>query len=204
MTPDDLRQTLDAHATWLRGRGGKRAYLSGADLSRAYLSGADLSRADLSGADLSGADLSRAYLSGAYLSGAYLSGAYLSGADLSGADLSGAVLSGAVLSRADLSGADLSGADLSGADLSGATLPDGRTLEAWQAAPLAGLCDDPDAVARAMAAWGAHTWQDCPLHAAHGWSGFTDALEEKRLLAAAFVALFDGGHLPKPTQDKKP
>jgi len=95
MKPEQIKSKLDAHAQWLRGDGGERAYLSGA-----YLSGADLR-----GADLSGANLSSAYLSGADLSGADLRGADLSGADLSGADLSGANLSSAYLSGADLRGA---------------------------------------------------------------------------------------------------
>jgi hypothetical protein len=81
-TKDNLPHILAEHRKWLRGEGG----------SRADLSGAELSRADLSGANLSGAELSRAYLSGANLSGAYLSGADLSGANLSGAYLSGANL----------------------------------------------------------------------------------------------------------------
>jgi hypothetical protein len=115
---EELKKVCGNHIKWLRGEaGGKRAYLSGADLSWA-----DLSGADLYGADLSGADLSRANLPGANLSRADLSGADLSGADLSGADLPGANLSRADLSRADLSWADLSGADLSGADLPGANL----------------------------------------------------------------------------------
>ena len=123
-TKADLAKILADHAGWRLGKGGCRAYLSGADLSDADLSGADLSGADLSRANLSGADLSRANLSGADLSDADLSRANLSGADLSGADLSGADLSDAYLSGADLSGADLSRANLSGADLSGADLSD--------------------------------------------------------------------------------
>ena len=109
-TKDNLPHILAEHRKWLRGEGG----------SRADLSGAELSRADLSGANLSGAELSRAYLSGANLSGA----------DLSGADLSGAYLSGA-----DLSGANLSGAHLSGADLiDGGQRVDGYRIVAWLAA----------------------------------------------------------------------
>ena len=91
MDKQKLKNIMDKHLKWLRGKnGGKRANLSGADLSWANLSRADLSGADLSGADLSWADLSGADLSGADLSGADLSGADLSGADLSWADLSGA------------------------------------------------------------------------------------------------------------------
>ena len=85
MNKTKLDAILDAHGKWLRGDGGARADLSGADLSGADLSGADLSGADLVEANLSGADLSRADLSGADLSRADLSGADLSGADLSGA-----------------------------------------------------------------------------------------------------------------------
>ena len=84
-TTHDLPRILAEHRKWLRGEGGSRAYLSGADLSDA---------------DLSGANLSRAYLSGAYLLGANLSRANLSGANLSGANLLGANLLGANLSRA--------------------------------------------------------------------------------------------------------
>jgi uncharacterized protein YjbI with pentapeptide repeats len=100
-TPEEMKRILEDHRKWVLGEpGGRRAYLSDANLSVANLSGAYLSGANLSGADLSGAYLSDAYLSGADLSGAYLSGANLSGANLSGADLSCANLSGAVLSGA--------------------------------------------------------------------------------------------------------
>ena len=113
LTKKELNEIIASHGKWLRSeKGGKRAYLSGADLS-----GADLSYAALSGADLSNADLSYAALRCAALSGADLSYADLSNADLSGADLSYADLRGADLSYADLSNADLSNAYLSGADL---------------------------------------------------------------------------------------
>ena len=126
--------------------------------------------------------------------------ANLTEADLGGADLRGADLNGANLREADLSGANMSGAhlrevSLRRADLREAVLPDGRSLAEWRADPLAGLCTEPEAVERARAAWGAHTWQDCPMHAAHGWVGIDDAPEDKRVLVATFVALFDGGHL---------
>ena len=103
ISKEKLQEIVESHGKWLRNEdGGKRAYLSGADLRGAYLSGAYLSGADLSGA---------------YLSGAYLRGADLSGADLRGADLRGTYLSGAYLRGADLRGAYLSGAYLRGADL---------------------------------------------------------------------------------------
>ena len=80
-TPDDWRQILEGHAKWLRGDGGTRAVLRGANLTGA----------DLRGADLTGANLRGANLTGANLTDANLTGADLTGADLTGADLTGAV-----------------------------------------------------------------------------------------------------------------
>jgi len=137
---------------------------------------------------LRGADLSEADLSGAELRGADLSGANLRGADLSGANLRGAYLSGAYLH----------GAHLSGADLSRATMPDGRTFEEYKADPLAGICQDAAARSRAVAAWGNHSWRDCPMHAANGYTWIGDAPAATRIAVAAFVALFDGVLLPVP------
>jgi hypothetical protein len=77
ITVEKLRDIVESHGRWWRGKGGERA---------------NLSRANLSGADLYGANLSGANLSGANLYGANLSGADLSGADLYGADLYGANL----------------------------------------------------------------------------------------------------------------
>ena len=144
--------------------------------------------ANLRGADLHGADLSEADLSGAELRGADLRGANLRGADLSGANLRGAYLHGAYLH----------GAHLSGADLSRATMPDGRTFEAYAADPLAGICQDAAARSRAVTAWGNHSWRDCPMHVANGYTGIGDAPAAARLAVAAFVALFDGVLLPVP------
>ena len=127
-------------------------------------------------------------------------GGSLEGADLRGASLRVTNLYRAVVRGADLRGADLTGASLLGADLTGAKLPDGRTLTEWQADPLAGLCDDPESVARALAAWGGRSWLDCPLHAALGAYSLDDVPEDRRALAATFVALLDGGHLPRPTR----
>ena len=169
------------------------ANLSGANLSVADLRGADLRRADLSVADLRGADLRGAYLYGAELREAYLSGAYLRGADLRGAYLSGADLSGA-----DLSGADLHGANLREANLSGATLPCGVKFEDYKKDPLAGLCKEPEARKRAVAAWGNHKWTNCPMHEGLGISRVEEAPENIRLNVAAFVALFDAKLLPVP------
>ena len=83
MTKDELKLILEEHAKWVRGDGGKRAYLEGANLR---------------GADLGGANLRGAYLRGADLGGADLRGADLRGADLRGADLGGADLEGVKLS----------------------------------------------------------------------------------------------------------
>ena len=127
-----------------------------------------------------------------------LIGARLRGADLSGANLRRADLHGADLSEADLSEADLHEADLHEADLSGATMPDGRTFEAYAADPLAGICQDAAARSRAVAAWGKHSWEDCPVHAAMGYNGIDDAPADTRLAVAAFVALFDALLLPVP------
>ena len=82
MNAKDLKETLDAHACWLREEPGSRADLSGADLHDADLRRADLRRADLRRADLSGADLRYADLRHADLSRANLSRADLSRADL--------------------------------------------------------------------------------------------------------------------------
>ncbi len=114
------------------------------------------------------------------------------GAYLEGADLRGAYLGGANLEGADLEGADLEGAYLGGADLGGATMPDGRSWDEYRADHLAGLCTTPEIRAKAIAAWGNHTWTDCPMHAAHGVEAPTDAN------MAAWVALYDAGLLECP------
>jgi hypothetical protein len=70
MSKEDLARALEQHLKWLRGEGGARADLRGANLSSANLSSADLSSADLRGANLRGANLSSADLSSANLSSA--------------------------------------------------------------------------------------------------------------------------------------
>ena len=82
MTKDDLKKVLDDHALWLRGEGGARANLRGADLEGANLRWADLRWAYLEGANLRGANLR-----GTNLRGANLREADLRGADLQDADL---------------------------------------------------------------------------------------------------------------------
>jgi len=177
------------------------ADLRWADLRSAELRSANLHGASLRGASLNSADLRGANLSSADLNSADLRGASLNSADLRGANLSSADLRGANLSSADLSSADLHWADLHGASLRGAVLPDGRTYEAYRQDPLAGICDDPEARARAEAAWGHHTWTDCPMHAAHGWSGIGDAPADRQRDVAAFVALFDARLLERAAQE---
>lgn len=122
------------------------------------------------------------------------------GPSLSRADLSGADLSDADLSGADLSGAYLRGAYLSDADMSDTTvMPDGRPWSEYRRDHLAGICSEPDVVERVRAAWGNHEWTNCPMHAGLGIDGFDDIDDaEKRLRVAAWVALYDGGHLQPP------
>ena len=112
MTKDDLKKVLDDHALWLRGEGGARADLRGANLRWADLRWADLRWAYLEGADLQGADLQ----------GSNLQDTNLQDTNLRGADLRGANLRGANLREANLRGADLQGANLQDADLREANL----------------------------------------------------------------------------------
>jgi hypothetical protein len=175
------------------------AVKSMANLSRANLSRANLSWANLTGANLTGADLSWAHLTGADPYGANLSWANLTGANLYGANLSWADLYRANLSEANLSKANLSKANLSKANLTGAILPDGRTLPefiAWMPEGL--LVQGGKSVTEVAATWGNHTWSDCPMHCAFGADDINEVPECHRSGAALFVALFDGGHLPKP------
>ncbi len=114
MSPEELRQVLDAHHKWLRSN---RSEGGQADLRKAELQGADLE-----GADLKDASLRKANLKDARLFGADLEGANLQKADLRNAVLTDARLVAANLKKADLRNADLSSVDLSGADLTGANL----------------------------------------------------------------------------------
>ena len=66
-TKEELNKILEDHKLWLKGKGGKRA-----DLSGAYLIDANLRCADLSGANLIDANLNNANLRDANLSGANL------------------------------------------------------------------------------------------------------------------------------------
>lgn len=164
---EELHKIVRSHRLWLRDEeGGKRANLTGADLAGADLRGADLRFADLAGANLAGADLSQA------------------------------TLAHADLTRATLERAHLTGASLAHANLAGATMPDGRTWEVYRADHLAGICSEPEVVARAVAAWGTHHWSGCPMHAALGIDDLTDIDNaERRRLVACWVALYDAGLL---------
>ena len=165
--------------------------LTDANLRGADLTGADLTGANLRGANLDGANLTGANLYGANLTGADLAGATLTRADLAGADLTGAYLRGAYLTRADLTGANLRGAYLTRA-----TMPDGRKWEAYRLDHLAGICDSPEVRAKAVAAWGAHTWQDYPLHCALGIDSSVKAPGANGpILVACWVALYDANLL---------
>ena len=70
MTQEEIAAILADHGRWLRGEGGKRARLVGANLDRASLVGANLDRASLDRASLVGASLVGASLDGASLVGA--------------------------------------------------------------------------------------------------------------------------------------
>ena len=132
-----------------------------------------------------------------------LSDADLTGADLTGANLRGANLSAANLTDANLSAANLRDANLSAANLSDAAMTDGRVFESYADDPLMGICDDLASRKRAQEAWGGHTWQDCPMHAAHGWTSIVDAPADRRRAVAAFVAIFDAKLLPSPRGGKR-
>lgn len=55
MTTKEISKVLHEHAKWIKGNGGKRANLSGADLRGSNLSGANLRCANLHSANLNGA-----------------------------------------------------------------------------------------------------------------------------------------------------
>ena len=128
ISPEGLRDLLDAHRDWVcsDGKTGRRADLSDVDLAWAELASVLLTKADLSGADLFHADLARACLRDASLRGAKLCAASLPGADLEGADLVGADLFMADAAKANLERANLEGANLLGADFEGANFHGAR------------------------------------------------------------------------------
>lgn len=189
----DIAKVLDRHLRALRGEvGGELADLTNADLTNADLRGADLSHADLRGANLRGADLTNARLFMARLEGANLRGTDLRDADLRMARFEHADLTDATLTGARFGGG-YPGDDIA---LVATTMPDGRVWEAYRRDHLWGICHDPDVVARALAAWGGHTWESCPMGAAFGIDG-THAIEDAglRLRVGCWVALYDAGLL---------
>jgi len=97
MSPEQLKEILEAHRKWVdsEGKEGEKASLIGVNLQGASLIGANLQGASLGGANLQGASLIGANLQGASLSRANLQGASLIGANLQGASLIGANLQGA-------------------------------------------------------------------------------------------------------------
>ena len=117
-------------------------------------------------------------------------------ANLAGANLTGAYLEGTDLRSANLAGANLTRTYLVRANLADATMPDGRKWEDYRVDHLAGICSEPEVIARALAAWGKHEWHSCPMHSALGIDDL-DGIEddERRSLVACWVALYDGGHL---------
>ncbi len=147
---------------------------------------------------VNGYTIERGAVHGADLRGANLRDANLRGADLRGADLRGADLHGADLRGADLHGAYLRNANLRDANLHGATMPDGRTIEVYRGDSMAGICDAPEVQSKALDGWGAHSWGRRPMSAAFGWSGHSDVPMDRSLLVAAWIALYDGGHLLPP------
>jgi hypothetical protein len=173
--------------------------LQGVDLSRSNLFGADLFGTNLSGTDLIQANLSQANLTWANLSRAELSGADLFQAKLSESNLSQAYLSGTNLSQADLTGADLTHAELSGTDLTDTILPNGMTLPEYLAWLPSGLLTQGGKTLEEVAtAWGNLDWTDCPMATAFSVHSLEEIPECHRQGAALFIALYDGGHLPKP------
>jgi hypothetical protein len=75
-------------------------------------------------------------------------------------------------------------------------MPDGRKWSEYKLDHLAGICQTPDIKAKAIAAWGNHTWSDCPMHCALGIRSASQASEP--LLVSAWVALYDAHQLTAP------
>ena len=149
--------------------------------------------------DYPGADLTGAHLTSANLPGANLLGANLLGANLRGADLTGANLPGADLTDANLTDANLTNANLPGADLTGAILPEGQTLPEYiRTLPERLLLQGGKTLEEVCAGWETHTWLDCPMSRAFAAKSLGEVPECFRAAATTFIALFDGGHLPKP------
>ena len=140
---------------------------------------------------------------GANLRGANLTNADLRRANLPGANLTDADLRGANLTDADLRRANLRGANLRGANLTGAILPDGQTLPEYiRTLPERLLLQGGKTLEEVCAGWETHTWPDCPMSRAFDAKSLGGVPECFRAAATTFIALFDGGHLPKPGKDE--
>jgi hypothetical protein len=108
-------------------------------------------------------------------------------------------LRGIDLHGANLSGADLSGANLIGAYLSGANLPNNMKLDEYiRWLPSGLLVMGGKSLKEVAKAWDNHVWTSCPMHVAFDADGLESVPECHRKAAALFVALFDGGHIPRP------
>lgn len=112
MNKKQIQKIVKEHEKWIRGEGGEKANLAGANLMKANLAGINLEGADLKGAKLVGAKLMDANLKEANLVEANLVEANLEGASLMYANLEGANLMYANLTYADLEGANLKRANL--------------------------------------------------------------------------------------------
>ena len=100
---------------------------------------------------------------------------------------------------ANLEYAKLRGANLAFADLPGAILPEGQTLPEYiRTLPERLLLQGGKTLEEVCAGWEMHTWPDCPMSRAFAAKSLGEVPECFRAAAATFIALFDGGHLPKP------
>lgn len=138
------------------------------------------------------AELEKANLHAAWLRGANLRDAYLRGANLSGAYLGGANLSGAYLRGANLADST--------------TMPGGETWKEYLSSVVPSLLTaGGKTVAEVVAtgAWSCHQWDNCPMHAALGINGESEAPAMLRPRVAEFVKLFDAGLIPVPAVEAK-
>lgn len=166
----------------------REANLHNADLQNVNLQGALLQRANLAGANLHGANLRWANLQNVNLQGANLCDTNLVHADLQDANLRDTVL---LL-------ADLRGVNLLFANLQGAILPTDETFEDYCKNV---KCLFGDKLPEAIAAWGCHDWDNCPLFAAYGVDSINQLPWLIRPHAELFITLFDAKILPCPTID---
>ena len=90
-------------------------------------------------------------------------------------------------------------AALTVANLTDAILPEGQTLPEYiRTLPERLLLQGGKTLEEVCAGWETHTWPDCPMSRAFAAKSLGEVPECFRAAAATFIALFDGGHLPKP------